>query len=74
MSMDPQQCLPSPRFVQHNIIRSHELPRGRDVEAYPEHVTIIDGVWIGIADAECGDAGAGPVEVLLVVCQLCSAG
>lgn len=55
------------RAVQHNVVRLQELATGHDFEAQAEHVSAVDGIWVGIVDLEGGDGGRDSVEALLVV-------
>lgn len=67
MSMDAQELRVREWFVEEEIVWVYEFPCGGHIDADAEHIAIVHGVWVRVADSECGDGPAGPVEVLLVV-------
>ena len=68
MSVNPQKMASTPWLVQHDVIWPYELSRRRHVDSYPENISLVHGIWIGVLDAKGSDSCAATVEVLLIVC------
>ena len=63
-----------PWLVEHNVIRPHELARARHVDPYPQHLSAIYGIWIGVLNSEGCDRSTSAIEIFLVVGGLCERG
>jgi hypothetical protein len=70
MSMYPQQFGIRERLVEHNVIRTNELPGAGDIDSQSKDIAAVDGVWIRIADLEGRYAGADTVKVFAIVGDL----
>ena len=66
----PAALLVRPAPVEKDEAGTQELGTADDLEAQTEHGAAVDGVGIRILDEKGGDAGAGAVQTLLVVCSL----
>ena len=67
MPMNAQEIGAEKGLVEEDVVGLDEFSGAGYVDAEAEDVAAVNGVGVGILDAEGGDACAGAVEVLLCV-------
>lgn len=67
MAMDAQEISTGNGLVEEDVVGLDEFSGAGYVDAEAEDVAAVNGVGVGILDAEGGDACAGAVEIFLCV-------